>query len=235
MKHFISTVSTNFNRNMQKEIFQNLSENDILEHTNGITLRNAILVPVSNAVKKEEQIKLTLMLTVKSSGEAFADENGQSHPEWLVDEDTQLNFNDFIAELNELRDVIGFRYELNILPVPHNELPETHFELFRNLVRILEPKQTEEAEKLYVDMTFGMKPMPMILFMVLNYLYRFSNNALPEALIYNQYDSVTKEKKLFELSHLFHMNAAFENMAHLDIEDPIGFMEGLVSPLEEDE
>ena len=200
-------------------------------------LINGIMVPIMNTAKKGEMIRVTLMLNILETSNdksvTFLDKNHTCHEKWSISIETQKNYNDFIAELKDLRDWIGFEYELTILPVPENENAETHFELFRTLVRELQPKQTDEPEELYADMTFGMKPISMILFMVFNYLYRFTNNALPKLLIYVFRNHDTKEKSLFELSHLFHMNAMFEHMTGLNVKDPLEYVGRLLGMQEE--
>ncbi len=236
MKHFISSVSVN--SKMDRVRFQNCSRCPHLDHPQeSMKLINGIMVPIMSTTKRDEKIQITLMIntldTMNSKSRFFKDENRCFHEEWIVSELTQRNYYYFIAELHKLKKKIGFEYELTILPVPENENAETHFELFRTLVRELQPKQTDEPEELYADMTFGMKPISMILFMVFNYLYRFTNNALPKLLIYVFRNHDTKEKSLFELSHLFHMNAMFEHMTGLNVKDPLEYVERLLGMQEE--
>lgn len=221
--------------NMKSVIFANCSQRAILNHHQGEPeLINGIMVVLKNTAEREEMIKNTVMLTVRKKGSTFfTDEKGDVHKDWIVSEETQSNFNAYIAELKMLRDEIGFDYKLNYLPIPHDETAETHFDVFRMLVQELKPKQNDEVEKFYADVTFGMKPISMILFMVFNYLYRFTNNALPDVMIYNQYDPVLETKKLFELSHLFHMNAMFEHMTGLNVKDPLEYVERLLGMQEE--
>ncbi len=121
------------------------------------------------------------------------------------------NTNHWKAELEKELDALaaekGFKYKLEILETPQSETVENHLELFRRLTQT-----AEKDDKIYADITFGTKPIPIILLMFMNYAYKNREGAEIESIVYGAFSHADKTSSLYDVSALFYMNATVNRM-----------------------
>lgn len=160
--------------------------------------RFPIIIPMSNAVKKNEKIKITAVLIDRANVEKI--------------------YELFRSEVESLADEIGFEYELSEIRMPNNEDAVTHINLFKELARVF---AASDGEELYACITYGTKPMPMLLLMALTYAYKICNGFTIEAIVYGAFDHSDNKSRVFDVSGLFYLDSAVNNMADLGLSDPL--------------
>lgn len=112
-----------------------------------------------------------------------------------------------------------FSYEIQIIETPYDEKPDTQVHLLFDLIAAL---QDAEEEDLYVDLSFGSKPIPIVMNMVLTYLYQHRNGIIPKTMSYAQFAYDGKSpSKLYDVSCLIYIQSALIHLEKTDMENPI--------------
>lgn len=110
MKHFITAIS--LAKDLKTTVYKNAESVEFLETDREFS--HPILVPIQNLAESGEKIKVTVILTSKTS--PFV----------------KQNYEHFVGELNRLRDEIGFDYgEINLIEASYDESSSKHLKLFR--------------------------------------------------------------------------------------------------------
>lgn len=94
-----------------------------------------------------------------------------------------------------------------------------------------------DNEILHACITFGTKPLPIILFMALNYAYKVRNNTDIETIVYGaKYWGGKKDNVdyIYDVTSLFYTNEMFMNLANAGVEDPAGKVKALYNILDEE-
>lgn len=196
MKRFIFTVPLQPDGALHLSHYESGDGCELLK-TERLT-RFPIIIPMSKAVKKGEKINVTAI---------------------LIDRDTvPNNYRLFKEELDALANEIGFEYELSEITMPNKEDAVTHVDLFKALARVFASTSDEE---LYACTTYGTKPMPMLLLMALTYAYKVCTGFTVEAIVYGAFDHSAGKSRIYDVSGLFYLNSAVNNMANLELEDPL--------------
>lgn len=112
----------------------------------------------------------------------------------------------FQSELNEINRSIGANIEYVIIPTPFVETREIHEKLFCSMVDKLE----DDAE-IIGDITYGPKPLPIIMFSVMNFAERFFHAEIKN-IIYGRVEFIKGEREpknpmIFDLTPLYYLNA----------------------------
>lgn len=77
-------------------------------------------------------------------------------------------------------------------------------------------------ERLHACITFGTKPLPMILFAAMNYAYKVRVNTGIECILYgNLYAGGAVKPEIYDMTSLFYTNSLFLSLAELGEEDPV--------------
>lgn len=196
MKRFIFTVPIQPDGSLHKAHYESTESDEKL--TTDRQTCFPIIVPMSTSVKKGERIKVTAILIDRTF--------------------VPKNYELFKNELNELAKEIGFEYEINEIRMPNTEDAKTHIDLFKNLARQFASNRDEE---IYACITYGTKPMPMLMLMALTYAYKLCDSFTVETIVYGAFDHDTKRSRIFDVSGLFYLDSAVNNMADLSLEDPL--------------
>ncbi len=125
------------------------------------------------------------------------------------------------AELDGLKENIGFSYEFIVLETAMSETVENHLALFKKLI-----DTADDNDHIYADITFGTKPIPIVMLMFMNYTYKYRDNAEIESIVYGQFNNATKEAALYDVSALFYMNATVDRLDNAS--DPVKVIEMLL-------
>lgn len=200
MKNFLFTVPQQPEQSLKKTKYKNPCENPLLECKE--ETRFPILVLIGNTVKANEKIRITAI-----------------KQEYI---NCEKNSRTFTEELKKLKNDTGFEYELDIVTTPYSETIEDHLALFGKLI-----DHVHDDDSLYTDITYGTKPIPMILLMTLTYTYRFNKNSFVENIIYGQFDHVTQTSSLYDVSALFYMNSTINTMTGSS--DPNKFIKDILA------
>lgn len=121
-------------------------------------------------------------------------------------------------ELDILAEKIGFSYELAPINTPMSETVDNHLALFKKLI-----DTTADNDRIYADITFGTKPIPIVMLMFMNYAYKYRENTMIESIVYGQRNNLTGESALYDVSALFYMNSTVNRLDQ--VSDPANFIE----------
>lgn len=200
MKKYYTTISQQPKDKLQETIYENPGKNPVLNCSS--PTHYPIIPLIRNTAQKGEEIKI---IAVKPAYE-----------------NTDHCLSVLIEELDALKNEIGFDYgEIHIIETPVSEMVNNHLDLFGELV-----KTAADDDKIYVDITFGTKPIPMILLMYMNYAYRFNKNTSIENVIYGAYNHSEKKSFIYDVSALFYMNSTINTMEN--VADPAEFIRAII-------
>ena len=126
-----------------------------------------------------------------------------------VEGNSDINAGEFMRELNQINRKIGAEIEYKMIDLPFVETKDTHEQALRKMVDEL----VENAE-IFCDITYGPKPLPIVVFSVLNFAEKFYHCKI-ENIVYGKVDFVTKEDgttypcnpELFDVTPLYYLNA----------------------------
>ena len=86
-------------------------------------------------------------------------------------------------EVADLATERGFSFELESIEVPFDDSVQAVMHTFQLLIQ-----RVEDDDELYACVTYGSKPMPMMMSMALRYAYQIKTNASIECVVYGQLD-----------------------------------------------
>lgn len=206
MKHFITTIC--LAKTIRETLYRNSENVDFLDTERKFT--HPILIPIMNLSEKGEKIKVTAILTNKTS--QFVTEN----------------FKTFTKELNKLRDEIGFDYgEINVIEASYNESSPKHLSLFESIINSI-----GSDELITADITYGNKPTSMALQLALTYSYLYGDNTAVKALVYGELDHDSGSNdigNIFDVSALFYINNIMGRLSSARHSDPLAIIRPLLN------
>lgn len=203
MKNFFCTIPQQPPEKLKKTVYANPCGNPALEYSEPISF--PVLAIIGSTVQQGETIRITAI-----------------KPET---ENCDRNAVTFSEELDALKEKKGFEYTIDIVPTPLSETIEDHQDLFGKLMDYV-----SDDEAVYTDITYGTKPIPIIMLMVLTYAYRFKKNLSVESIIYGLMDHDPKAKaggKLYDVSALFYMNSTINSIN--TSKDPKEFIKNILA------
>ena len=144
--------------------------------------------------------------------------------------------NNFIPALEEIK------AEKNLKELDVSKIIKIEAEISQGIVSNLKVAKAlldkiGDNEILHACITFGTKPLPIILFMALNYAYKVRNNTDIETIVYGaKYWGDKKEQVdyIYDVTSLFYTNEMFMNLANAGVEDPAGKVKALYNILDEE-
>lgn len=202
MKNFICTITQQFPDSWSRLVYKNPCENPVLKCSEPIN--SPVFALIRNTVKKGEKISITVV-----------------RPDH---ENCHTNFNTFLGDLEMIKDEMKFEYELIVVDTPFSERIEDHLDLFEKLLDTV-----HDDDEIYADITYGTKPIPIVLYMVLTYAYRF-RSCFVENTIYGKVnfkkDTGEHLGELYDVTALFYMNSTINTMS--DSSDPKKFIKAVL-------
>ena len=173
---------------MKKQLFDlryRVDGNKALEYDGVVAFPiNAVL---ARTLKKEDDVKIVLLSKTDVEG------------------NSAVNAGLFQKELNAINEKIGAHIEYVTITTPFIETREVHEKLFRDMAAKL-----EDGAQIIADITYGPKPLPIIMFSVLNFAEKFFGSEI-KYIVYGKVDFVSGEKVpqnpiIFDLSPLYYLN-----------------------------
>ena len=167
----------------------------VVDGNSSIEYDGEVIFPINSvlarALKKDESVKVVLLKKQDVEG------------------NSDINAGEFMRELNQINRTIGAVIEYKIIEMPFVETKDTHELALGKMVDEL----VENAE-IYCDITYGPKPLPIVLFSVLNFAEKFYKCKI-ENIVYGKVDFLTKEDGttypsnpvLFDVTPLYYLNA----------------------------
>jgi hypothetical protein len=160
MKQVISTIGIN----PPSPVRYPVAGNALFEYEGEVV--NPVNAVLARTMKKGETVKVVLLPTLDKKGVSLQ------------------NVDYFKRELDGINSSIGAEITYEAIETPYEPTKLTFEELFRSLIKCFEP-----GAHIIADMTYGMKPLPMILLLALNFAENFCGAAI---------DSITYGKVEFD-------------------------------------
>jgi hypothetical protein len=149
-----------------------------------------------------------------------------------VEGNSAINAGMFQKELNEINRTIGADIEYTTLASKFVETRDVHEGLLRDMIAKL-----EDGAEIIGDVTYGPKPLPIIMFAVMNFAEKFFNAKI-QNIVYGKVDFVddgsgTGKTKpinpvLYDLVPLYYLNNLTNTMEYKSSEDAVKALDTLL-------
>ena len=121
-------------------------------------------------------------------------------------------------ELVALKSECGVDCELESITVPADDSVSAVLQVFQELI-----DRTDDDDTLHACITFGSKPMPLVLVMAMQYAYRIKRNATIECVVYGAVDYNAEPpypSKIYDVTSLVKLDEIVRLLAERKVEDP---------------
>lgn len=153
---------------------------------------NAVL---ADTIKKDDEIKVILLRTENPT------------------ENNQKNNDLFIQELNSINTSIGAKITYEVLDSEFKETKNNHELRLKQMI-----DKIEDGSELFADITFGPKPLPMILMCVLSFAEKFLKCDV-KSVVYGKVNFTGENisnPELYDVTSLYYMNNLANSMVAKD-------------------
>ena len=151
---------------------------------------------IAETLKKNDDIKVILLRTLDETG------NGGK------------NCGLFMQELDTINVDIGAKISYETLDLEFKETKDNHETRLKAML-----DKVEENSQIFADITFGPKPLPMILMCVLSFAEKFLNCDV-KSVIYGKVsfdqDNKAGSPELFDITSLYYLNNLTNSMIAID-------------------
>lgn len=202
MKHFITAISQQPAKYLKQSVYASADpQNSIITSDRAVSF--PILIPLENATENGESIHLTVILP--------------QH------ENVTTNYQTFQKELKEITDTKNLTCEIDEIKIPYSEDVDTHLNMFEHLI-----EQVRDDDLLYVCLTYGTKPVPMVMQTTLNFAYKLRKNCSIESIVYGQVDHNENKLKIYDVSSLFYLNSVINSMSSINAKNPVEYIKTML-------
>ena len=150
---------------------------------------NAIL---AESLKKDDEVRVILLRTLDKAG------------------NSGKNSGLFMQELDAINSEIGANISYETLDSEFKETKDIHEKRLQNML-----DKIEEHTEIYADITYGPKPLPMILMCVLSFAEKFLNCDV-KSVVYGKVDFDDNNKpcnpELYDVTSLYYLNNLTSSM-----------------------
>ncbi len=206
---------------MKKIVFSNLPMKKELnsfkyrvDGNSTIEYDGEVIFPVNSVLaktmKKGEKVKIVLL--------AKNDVEGNS----------AINAGLFQKELNDINRNIGADIEYVTLATPFEETRDVHETLLLDMI-----EKVEKDAEIIGDVTYGPKPLPIIMFSVMNFAEKFFNCSVKN-IVYGKVDFVSGNKTpinpvLYDLTPLYYLNSVTNSLECKSSEEAVKALNSLLT------
>ena len=192
----------------------------IAEQAKGMLKKSAYQAPESKELYYGKEVSFPIINAIN----AYAKSDDEIKVIAIVNtesENAKYNFETiFKSELKNIKEEKGLDNldidNIKVVKAVSDQTMNSNLDLFENILGVI-----DDDEILYTCITFGTKPMPMMLFMALNYAYKVKLNVEIGAIIYGSFYSGTREALIYDLTALFYTNSLFLELADAGESDPV--------------
>ena len=182
-----------------------------------VTYDREVIFPINavlaGTINKDEDIKVVLLKKLDAEG------------------NSDIHSGEFMKELNSINRDIGARISYEIVDTPFEETREIHESLLRRMIA-----QIENGAAVYADITYGPKPLPIILFCVLNFAEKFFNCDIKN-IVYGKVDFITlpdgntrtENPVLFDVTPLYYLNSVINAIECKSSEEALKMLDALLA------
>lgn len=121
------------------------------------------------------------------------------------------------AEIEKVCERKGATYQLDSIEVPFDDSIKAILNVYQELIA-----RVDDGDDLYADITYGSKPMPIVLTMALQYAYRTKENVSIECVVYGQisHHRKTKDARIYDVTALVQLDEIVRLVADRGVSDP---------------
>lgn len=162
--------------------------NTVCKHTGKVFFPlNSIL---ADKLKRDDEVKVVLLTTSTEKGRSSA------------------NVKKFKDELEQINETIHANISYEVVSSPFEETRDVHERRVRDMIA-----QVEKDSDIYADITFGQKPLPMLLMCVLTFAEKFCNADIKK-IVYGKVEFVrqadgkttVENPELYDITSLYYLN-----------------------------
>ncbi len=209
MKKFITTISRRKLDRTEAGVFR--SENS--KKLENIIYTRYPIIPVIDCYTEDgEEIEI---IAIASS---------QKYNENEIYRNCREQLEELESELSDICNRRYIKYTVKTILTPFGETLDNHLEMFSNIISAVSDNDT-----LFVDITAGPKPMPIVQMIALNYCMKNKKNVMVECISYGEIDHETKDRRLFDVTSLFYLDKVSDALAYSKISDPEAFIKALIA------
>lgn len=167
-------------------------------------------VALAKTLKKGDEVKVILLSKIDIEG------------------NSAVNAGIFQKELNEINRNIGAKIEYASISTPFEETKDIHESLMRSMVGKLESGAT-----IIGDITYGPKPLPIIMFAVMNFAEKFFDCKI-QNILYGKVDFISGRPEpinpvLFDITPLYYLNSITNTMEYKNPSEAVEALDILLS------
>ena len=191
------------------------------------------IAPEDEKIFYDNEIKFPILAAIN----AYAENNDEIKIIAIINEEnlnTVENYNNsFVPALEELKaekNLIGLDTSKIIkVTAKSDQGINANLQLVEDLLAVI-----GDNEILHACITFGTKPLPIIIFMALNYIYKVKNNTDIETIVYGtRYSGDRSKFSIYDVTSLFYTNEMFMNLANAGVVDPVGKVKAMRETFED--
>lgn len=186
MKKFICTIPIQDPNNLHKNKYENPMGIPLLDSS--IETRFPIIPIIESFVENDETVTV-VMLKIKPHN------------------NTKVNCKTFLEELEEIEKEKNCKIKKEIIEIHFSECVEDHLFSFEQLINNI-----EDDDELYVDITYGTKPLPLVYLMAVTCGYKYRKDVSVEYIIYGSFNYNDKTSNLYDVTSLFFMNQTVNSL-----------------------
>lgn len=179
------------------------------------------IAPEDEKLFYDKEIKFPILAAIN----AYAEEDDEIKIIAVINEENQYTienyYQSFIPALEEIKaekDLKGLDTNKIIkVEAKSDQGIKANLQLVEDLLAVI-----GDNEILHACITFGTKPLPIIIFMALNYIYKVKNNTDIETIVYGtRYSGDQSKFSIYDVTSLFYTNEIFMQLADSGIADPV--------------
>ena len=161
-----------------------------------ISYKKPVIYPINSllaeTLKKNDEVRVVLLRTLDKAG--YSGKNSGL----------------FMQELDAINSGIGAKITYETLDSEFKETKDTHETRLKNML-----DKIEENTEIYADITYGPKPLPMILMCVISFAEKFLNCEV-KSIVYGKVDFDDNNKpcnpELYDVTSLYYLNNLTSSM-----------------------
>ena len=141
-------------------------------------------------------------------------------------DNAKYNYNLFKEEIAELCSKKSITVKITEVSIPHNNYIDTELDLFKKLIDC-----TSDNDTLHCCITYGSKPTPIILTMVLNYAYRVKKNVSIGCITYGARDhnpDHNNRMEIYDITSFLYIDEMVRVLAEQKVKDPASIIKSLL-------
>lgn len=176
-------------KNMNAMVYANIGNTNFNYSKEVMFPINAIL---AESLKKDDEVRVILLRTKDKAG------------------NSGRNSGLFMQELDEINSEIGAKISYETLDSEFKETKDIHEKRLQDML-----DKIEEHTEIYADITYGPKPLPMILMCVISFAEKFLNCDV-KSVVYGKVDFDDNNKpcnpELYDVTSLYYLNNLTSSM-----------------------